>query len=94
MTDTDTKEQDVLTLKWGGLKAWQMLSKKGEAAFEAYLNAGKLSMSGMANRQTDKQKLALCALIDAVNTSHIYNDWTGKDMTKAEAKEYVMESGR
>jgi len=85
-------EKDSLTLKWGTWKAMHIKSPAGLAALKTYNDAGPQCVSAMMQRETSTQKEALCALIDAVNCETIGNDWTGKDMTKDEAKRYVMES--
>jgi hypothetical protein len=50
-------------------------------------------MGAMQQRDTDKQKQAICDLIDAID-GPIENDWTGEAMTKEEAKKYVLEYKR
>jgi len=82
-----------LLLKWGTLKGWNLKSEAARAACRAYFDAGEQSLSAMAQRDTDEQKAALCALIDAVD-GPIQNDWSGEMMTKDEAKTYVLEYGR
>lgn len=47
----------------------------------------------MAQQDNEAQKRALCALIDAVDEP-IQNDWSGDEMTKADAKKYVMDYSR
>ena len=83
---------DSLLLKRGTLKGWDMKSEAAKAAAAAYLNAGPQTMSAMAQRDTEDQKKALCDLIDAIDGT-ITNDWSGEDMSKDEAKRYVMEYG-
>lgn len=84
---------EKLTLKWGTVKGWE-LDEDGPAfiALKKYFDEG-VAMSAMAERDTDAQKIALCEAIDALNGT-IFNDWEGRDMTKGEAKKYVMEYGR
>jgi hypothetical protein len=84
--------QDRLILKWGTWKAMDIKSAAGLAALEAYNDAGPQCASAMMQRETPAQQEALCALIDAVDCETIGNDWTGENMTKDEAKRYVMES--
>lgn len=81
-----------LLLKWGTLKGWNL--EGNEAALELLRQYGDQGMciSAMAQRDTDEQKQILCNLIDAVN-GPITNDWSGEDMSKDEAKKYVMEYG-
>jgi hypothetical protein len=81
-----------LLLKWGTLKGWKLESEAAQAAFKRYAEAG-VNMSAMAQNDTPEQKQALCDLIDAID-GPITNDWTGKEMTKDEAKKYILEYGR
>jgi hypothetical protein len=78
-----------LLLKWGTIKGWQLESDKSREAAQKYADFG-MSMSAMAQHDTDEQKKALCELIDVVD-GEIVNDWSGEAMTKDEAKKYVME---
>lgn len=90
---TDEAEREKLGLKWGGLKAWDMRTDKSIAALRAYFDAGEQCMSAAMQRNNDAQKKALCNLVDATN-AQIYNDWTGEKMTKAEAKDYILNFGK
>jgi hypothetical protein len=83
---------EYLLLKWGTLKGWELKSEKSFAALRKYVDGG-VSISAMAQHDTDEQKAALCELIDAVD-GEIINDWSGEHMTKYEAKVYIMEYGR
>ena len=89
-----TKENDVtgtLTLKWGTIKCWADLSEDAVEALEKFVDLG-VSYSAMKQRLTAEHKDALCELIDAVDEP-IYNDWSGEEMTREEAKSYVMGYG-
>jgi len=86
-------DSEYLLLKWGTLKGWSLKSEAARAAGRAYLDAGEQRLSAMSQRDTDEQKAALCALIDAIH-GPIQNDWSGEIMTKDEAKTYVLEYGR
>lgn len=82
-----------LLLKWGTLKGWDVTGN--DQAIEA-LNryyAEPTSPGAMAQSDTDSQRQAICDLIDAVN-GPITNDWTGEQMTKDDAKKYVLEYRR
>lgn len=79
-----------LELKWGTLKGWKLETEAEMAALQALADLGSRSMSVMSQKDTLEQKAALCALIDAVE-GPIWNDWTGKKMSKEEAKAYVLE---
>lgn len=80
---------EYLLLKWGTLKGWNLESDASLAALKRYADEG-VSVSAMAQDDSDAQKQALCELIDAID-GEIQNDWTGKVMSKDEAKKYVME---
>lgn len=81
-----------LILKWGTLKGWKVESEQARAAGEKYASFG-MSMGAMQQRDTPDQKQALCELIDAID-GPITNDWSGEDMTKEQAKAYVLEYGK
>lgn len=85
---------DRLGLKWGTLKSWKCESEKAQAALDKYASIGEHSMSAAMQHDTDAQKVALCELIDAVDCDTIYLDWDGKDVTRDEAKRYVMDYGK
>lgn len=81
---------EYLMLKWGTLKGWELHSEASLAAATALFDAGPRSISAAMQRDDEEQKRLLCCLIDAVD-GPITNDWTGEDMTKDEAKRYVLE---
>ena len=83
-------EQDSLTLKWGTLKAWSFHSKKALKLLDEYSKIGS-SMSAIMQRDTQRQKEIICELIDEGDFKKVYLDWDGKHVTKARAKEYVLE---
>ena len=83
---------ESLPLKWGTLKGWDLKSDASVAAMRKYHEAGPVSRSAMSQRDNAAQKAALCELIDAID-GPITNDWSGEDMTKEEAKKYVLEYG-
>lgn len=85
---------EYLLLKWGTMKGWNLgENEAARAAAKRYNEAGSVSMSAMAQHDTPEQKQALCDIIDAIN-GPIQNDWTGEQMTKDEAKKYVLEYGQ
>ncbi len=79
-----------LLLKWGTLKGWEVESDKSQNALKRYHEVGQVSMSAMMQHDNAAQKTALCDLIDAID-GEIVNDWSGENMTKDDAKKYVME---
>ena len=94
MPSIHTQATDSLWLKWGTIKAWDFKSEAARAAAKAYAEAGPQSAGALSQHDTPDQKAALCALIDALNCETVGNDWTGEQMTKDEAKRYVMEYGQ
>ncbi len=81
---------ESLTLKWGTLKAWNLERDETKDLFNRYAAHG-MKVSAMAQHDNPEQKQLICDLIDAVDCETIGNDWSGEDMTKAEAKKYVLE---
>jgi len=93
MTKTTTKtikEQDELTLKWGTLKAWNFHSEKALKLLKEYGSIGS-SMGAAQQHDTPRQKEIICELIDEGNFKKVFMDWDGKEVTKRQAKKYVLE---
>lgn len=84
--------EDHLSLKWGTLKSWCLTSAKGQELLQRYFALGT-SLSGMRQHDTPEQKELVCQMIDECNAPTIYLAWDGKDVSKEEAKKYVMEYG-
>jgi len=82
---------EYLTLKWGGPKSW-FFNKTNERAVDAFERwvSGGVSLSAAMQRNTEEQKQAICDLIDAGDFDTVYLDWDGKEVSKEEAKAYVM----
>ena len=79
-----------LTLKWGTLKRWDFSdSEKGKALLKEYNQIGS-SAGAMMQKDTQRQKEIICELIDECSTP-VYLDWDGKEVSKEEAKKYVLE---
>ena len=84
------KTKNYLTIKWGTLKSWDFTnSKKGKELLKEYCEIG-LSDSAMMQNDTSRQKEIICELIDLCDGDTIYLEWNGEDVSKKEAKEYVM----
>jgi hypothetical protein len=83
------KNDDYITLKWGTLKSWRLISEKGQELLKRYHELGA-SFSAMAQKDTQEQKDIICQMIDTV-PGDIYLDWDDKYVSKEEAKKYVME---
>lgn len=87
-----TNSDDYILLKWGTLKGWKFDSKKSQEFMQRYRDIG-MSMSCMLQEDTPEQKQILCDLIRQ-HDGTITNDWDGKDYTKEEAIDYVMNYGK
>lgn len=88
------KIENYLTLKWGTLKSWDFNnSEKGQELLKEYVQICS-SFSAMAQKDTPRQKEIICELIDLCDGETIYLDWSDKDVTKQEAKDYVLNYGK
>ena len=86
--------EDHLLLKWGTLKGWEL--ENNEKAFELLKKWSDLGVSEngcMVQHDTDEQKKILCELV-RIHTGTISNDWDGKDYTKEQAIDYIMNYGK
>lgn len=81
---------DYLMLKWGTLKGYELESDGAKDALNSYLAAGDRSISVIAQHDSEEQKRLLCAVVDSIR-GVIVNDWSGEEMTKDEAKKYILE---
>ena len=90
---SEQKRPDYLSLKWGTLKAWNLTSERGQELLRKYHELGAC-MSAMLQNDTPEQKALICEMIDECNAETIYLDWDGKDVSKEEAKKYVLEYGK
>lgn len=93
-----TEVKNYLTLKWGTLlfdyKSWNFTnSEKGKELLKEYYQIG-VSFSAMAQRDTFRQKEIICELIDLCDEDTIYLEWLEKNVSKKEAKDYVMNYGK
>lgn len=79
-----------LALKWGTLNGYDV--EGNDAAFECIkrYHEEPTAWGAAQQRDTDTQRQALLDLIDAMN-GPIYNDWSGEEMTKDQAKKYITE---
>ena len=90
----ETEVKNYLTLKWGTLKSWDFThSEKGQELLREYAQIGSY-FSAMTQRDTPRQKEIICELIDLCDGDTIYLDWDGKDVSKQEAKDYVLNYGK
>jgi hypothetical protein len=85
-----SEQKDYLTLKWGTLKSWSFHSDKAKKLLKEYGEIGS-SVSAMLQHDTTRQKEIICELIDEGDFETVCLDWDGKDISKEEAKKYVME---
>ena len=84
------QSEDYLTLKYGTLKSWNLTSENGKNLLNKYHKLVS-SASAMAQHDTDEQKQLICQMIDECGAETIYFDWDDKEVTKDEAKRYVLE---
>ena len=82
-----------LSLKWGTLKAWHLHSENGRDLLKRYFDLGA-SGGAMTQRDTPEQKDLICQMIDECNAPTIWLDWDGVEVSKEDAKRYVMEYGQ
>jgi len=87
--ETLKKEVNELTLKWGTLKSWHFDSDQAIQLLKEYNEIGQ-SASAMLQKDTPRQKEIICELIDLCDADTIYLHWDGIDVSKQEAKEYVL----
>ena len=81
---------DILSLKWGTVKGWDLESDEAKAALQKWADCG-VSASAMTQHDTLEQKQALLDAIDVMD--EICLDWEGRKVTREEAKEYVRSYG-
>lgn len=81
-----------LLLKWGTVKGWSNFPE-GECfeLLKQYLEDSPISCA--MNKPDEARKAILCELIDKL-PGVIWNDWDNREMTREEAKTYVMEYGK
>ena len=82
---------NVLTLKWGTVKGWNLETDAAKAALQKWCDYGA-SMSAMMQHDTPEQQQALIAAIDLMD--EIWLDWEDKKVSCEEAKEYVLNYGK
>jgi len=85
------KEEQQLLLKRGTIKGFDgaEVGTPFRAALDRYFAAGDVAAGAMQQHDNDKQKSALCDVIDSC-AGTILNDRAGSPMTKEEAKAYVL----
>ena len=82
-----------ITLKWGTLKGWDIVTPRGLELLQKYYDLGT-TFSAAMQRDTPEQKQILCELIDECNDPRgIFLDWDEVYVSKETAKRYVMETG-
>lgn len=88
-----SEEREHLTLKWGVPKSWSLKLPETQSLFRKYADLG-WSAGAAQQPNTDAHRVVLCELIDKLDADTIGNDWEGTEMSKGEAKKYVMEYRR
>lgn len=88
------EKETYVVLKWGTLKRWNVAnSERGQELLKEYCEIGS-SCSAMTQNDTPRQKEIICELIDICDGDTIYLDWDGRDVSKQEAKDYVLNYGK
>lgn len=80
-----------LTLKWGTVKGWKLETEAAKAALQKWADGG-VSMSAMAQNDSPDQKQAILDAIDHMD--EIYLDWEGKNVSREQAKSYILNYGK
>lgn len=80
---------ESLLLKWGTVKSWHDLTERSKEIMTRYFEEG-IPTSCMADHPDNNRKQIICELIDQFS-GEIHNDWSGEQMSKDEAKKYIME---
>lgn len=93
--NTETKQPDAsiddfIVLKWGTLKAWKLSSDRVLELLREYSEIGSC-VSAIAQRDTPRQKELICQMIDECRADTIHLSWDNIDVSKEDAKRYVME---
>ncbi len=78
---------NTLTLKWGTVKAWHLETDEAKAAFKKWADGG-VSMSAAMHEDSPEQKQQILDLINTMD--EIWLDWDGKQVSRDEAREYVL----
>ena len=86
---------DFLILKWGRLKSCNLTSEKGRDLVNRYC-AERAPLGALTGNDTPEMRDLICQMIDECNaaTIHLALDPDGVNVTKDEAKRYVVEYGK
>ena len=88
---------DLIRLKWGTLKAWDLEHNfdrpEVQATIKAYDEVALNSVSAMVNRESPESKEALINFFKSLEDCVFHLDWDGKDVTLEEAITYVRNYG-
>lgn len=71
---------------------WQFDSETAKTLLNEYHEIGS-EISAIEQHDTPRQKEIICELVDECDGDTIYLEWNGKDVSKEDAKKYVMEYG-
>ena len=82
---------NILTLKWGTAKSWNLDTNEANAAMLKWAGYGT-SMSAIAQHDTPDQQQALLDAIDLMD--EIWLDWEGTQVSREEAKAYIVGYGK
>ena len=85
--------ENYLTLKWGTLKSWDIEGNEAAIKIMKRYNEIGSCASAMMQEATPEQKELICQLIDLM-PGDIHLDWDNVEVSKEDAKKYVMEYGK
>lgn len=91
MNKTKPTNRNKITLKWGTLKGWSLKTDEAKQLLQQYHDE-PVSFSVMMQNDSKNQKAIILKLIDVSDEIHL--DWEGKDVTRDEAKDYILNYGK
>ena len=82
--------EDYILLKWGTLKGYRVADNPvAQGLIKQYMELGA-SASAMLQEDTSQQKQIICELL-RVHQGPIINDWSGEEMSVADAILYIRD---
>ena len=84
-------DRPYLLLKWGTVKGWNGLNEQSLAILQRW-SVLEYNLSAMAQHDTPEQKEILYEFIRQFD-GEISNDWSGEQLTKEQAIEYIRDYG-
>ena len=87
----DPAPEKTLLLKWGTVKGWSNLSETDVKLLQQWADLG-ISASCMMQKNAPEQRELLVQFIEQFDGT-IYNDWDGREYSKADAIHYIRSYG-